>query len=454
MRILDCLTYDILDIRGHTFQTDSEGVSALEGWGFKVPERIQTATTVDEILEYHAAYGRDRDALDYEIDGVVIKLNALDDRADLGFTSRHPRWALAFKYIARKEVTRIKEIVVQVGRSGVLTPVADLEEVVVGGVTVSRATLHNREELLRKDIREGDLVRVQRAGDVIPQVVEVIEEAGRERSAPFTMPVDCPNCGSAVVVKGPFTYCPNRFGCTAQLKERLAYFASRDAFDIEGLGGETAELLVDRELVSEPADLFRLTVEDLLPLPGFAEKSAEKLVQNIQARRRVELARFIVALGIPEVGVAVARDLAAHFHGLEPLLNADESKLQEIRGVGSKMANQNVEFFHEEGSRPAIQRLAAEIHEFILPEVADGDGPLSGIKFVFTGGMDSMSRSQAKKLVESAGARVMSSVSAETDIVVAGEGSGSKMEKALSLGLTILDEAGFLKLLEEKGING
>jgi DNA ligase (NAD+) len=281
----------------------------------------------------------------------------------------------------------------------------------------------------------------------------VIEEAGRERAAPFTMPNECPNCGGAVVVTGPFTYCVNRFGCSAQLKGRLTYFASREALDIEGLGSETAALLVDRELVSEPADLFRLTVEDLLPLPGFAEKSAENLVQGIQARRRAELARFLVALGIPEVGVAVARDLAAHFQGLEPLLSADEAKLKEVRGVGPKMAAQIMEFFGEEGSGSAIRNAAAEIREFLLPEVADGDGPLSGIKFVFTGGMDSMSRSQAKKLVEKAGARVLTSVSSETDIVVAGEGSGSKMEKATLLGLTILDEAGFLRLLEEKGID-
>jgi len=451
-RPLDCLVYDILDIRGEPFRTDFDGVTALREWGFRIPERIRTATTIEEILEYHAAYGQDRDILDYEIDGVVIKVNSLDDRADLGNTSRHPRWALAFKFEPRKEITRIEMIGVQVGRSGVLTPVALLRPVEVGGVTVSRATLHNREELLRKDIREGDLVRVQRAGDVIPQVVEVIGEPGRERAAPFTMPTECPNCGGGVVVRGPFTYCVNRFGCSAQLKGRLTYFASRDALDIEGLGSETAALLVDRELIREPADLFRLTVEDLLPLPGFAQKSAENLIQGIQARRRVELARFLVALGIPEVGVAVARDLAAHFQGLEPLLNTDEATLQEIRGVGTKMAAQIIEFFAEEGSGSAIRNAAAEIHEFLLPEVGGGDGPLSGIKFVFTGGMDSLSRSQAKKLVEKAGARVMTSVSAETDIVVAGEGSGSKMEKALSLGLTILDEEGFLKLLQERGL--
>lgn len=453
MGILDCLAYDILEVRGEDFRTDHEGVEALREWGFKVPERIGIASTVEEILAYHAAFDRDRDTLDYEIDGVVIKLNTLDDRADLGLTSRHPRWALAFKFVPRKEVTRIEEIHVQVGRSGVLTPVALLRPVEVGGVTVSRATLHNREELSRKDIREGDLVRVQRAGDVIPQVVEVIEEPGRDRAPSFEMPAYCPNCGSPVIEKGPFTYCVNRFGCSAQLKGRLVYFASRDALDIEGLGEKTVAQFVDQELVHEPADLFHLSVENLLPLEGFAQKSAEQLVAGIQARRRVELARFIVALGIPEVGVAVARDLAGHFRGLDALIEADDAKLQEVRGVGPKMAAQIVEFLREEGSGQAIRRAAAEIHEFVLPEVGGSDGPLAGVKFVFTGGMEAMSRSQAKKLVEGAGARVMSSVSAETDIVVAGEDSGSKREKAEALGLTILDEEAFLTLLREKGID-
>jgi DNA ligase (NAD+) len=262
-RPLECLAYDILAVDGAVFRSDLESVGALREWGLVVPERIETARTVEEILAYHAGFERDRDTLDYEIDGIVVKLDALDDRADLGSTSHHPRWAMAFKFEPRKEVTRIDRIAVQVGRTGVLTPVALLRPVEVGGVTVSRATLHNREELERKDVREGDHVRIQRAGDVIPQVVEVVERpAGAgERSGPFLMPTHCPNCGTEVEERGPFTYCPNRFGCSAQLKGRIVHFASRQGLDIEGLGDETASLLVDREMVAELADLFDLTAE-------------------------------------------------------------------------------------------------------------------------------------------------------------------------------------------------
>ncbi|MEX0842865.1 MAG: NAD-dependent DNA ligase LigA, partial [Gemmatimonadota bacterium] len=283
-RPLRCIAYDVLDVRGASFRTDREVLSALRDWGLPTPERVEAVDSVEGILAYHSGFDRDRDELDYEIDGVVIKVDDLDDRVDLGTTSRHPRWALAFKFEPRKEVTRIERIAVSVGRTGVLTPLALLRPVDVGGVTVSRATLHNREEIERKDIREGDTVRVQRAGDVIPQVVEVIEGEG-PRGEPFRMPDVCPNCQTPVETRGPFTLCPNRFECSAQLKGRLVHFASRHALDIEGLGEETAALLVDRGLVSEPADLFDLTAEDLLPLPGFADVSAGKLAAAIATRR-------------------------------------------------------------------------------------------------------------------------------------------------------------------------
>jgi DNA ligase (NAD+) len=458
-RPLECLAYDVLLVEGAVFRRDSEAVAALRDWGFPVPERIETAGSVEEILAYHAAFDRDRDALDYEIDGIVIKLDSLDDRADMGSTSHHPRWAMAFKFEPRKEVTRIERIAVQVGRTGVLTPVALLRPVEVGGVTVSRATLHNREELERKDVREGDRVRIQRAGDVIPQVVEVVPpEAGPdgalpERAPPFRMPEHCPNCGTPVEEKGPFTYCPNRFGCAAQLKGRIVHFASRQGLDIEGLGDETASLLVDRGLVRELADLFELEVEALLPLPLFAEKKAEKLVAGIAARRRTELARFLFGLGIPEVGASVARDLAAHFRSLEALRAADREALEAVHGIGPRMSEAITGFFTEPAHVAAIDRLEAKMEGLEVDEAPGAGGPLEGMTIVFTGGLDAMSRGAAKKLVEGAGARSPSSVSQETDLVVAGPGAGSKRTKAEELGVEVVDEAGFLALLAERGVD-
>jgi len=447
-RPLDCLAYDILAVEGVAFDSDIEGIRALTDWGFRIPERVEVVRTVGEILAYHAHYGRDRDELDYEIDGIVAKVNDLEARADLGSTSRHPRWAFAFKFEPRKEVTRIDRIVVQVGRTGVLTPVALLRPVDVGGVTVSRATLHNREELERKDIREGDLVRVQRAGDVIPQVVEVLPELDRVRSEPFAMPEHCPNCGAAVEVRGPFTVCPDRFGCSAQLKGRIVHFGSRNALDIEGLGAETAALLVDRGLVHELADLFDLVPAQLESLPGFALRSSEKLVSGIQARRTTELRRFLFGLGIPEVGVAVARDLALHFRDIGSLRLADETALQAVPGIGPRMAEQILGFFADERNDRAIGAVLDRLEALTVPEVGNAAGPLAGKTFVFTGGLDSMTRSRAKRLVEEAGGRVTSSVSGETDWLVAGEGSGSKRKKAGELGVGILDERGFLELLD------
>ena len=471
-RPLECLAYDILAVEGAVFRSDRAAVEALRGWGLAVPERIEMARSVEEILAYHGAYDRDRDTLDYEIDGVVIKLDSLDDRADLGATSRHPRWAMAFKFQPRREVTRIERIAVQVGRTGVLTPVALLRPVEVGGVTVSRATLHNREELERKDVREGDRVRIQRAGDVIPQVVEVVPpetpvgagmmtdgDAGTRgapdpgRAEPFRMPTHCPNCGTPVEERGPFTFCPNRFGCSAQLKGRIVHFASRHGLDIEGLGDETASLLVDRELVGELADLFDLTSEVLLPLPLFAEKKAENLVAGIQARRRTELRRFLFGLGIPEVGVSVARDLATHFRSLEALRAAGCEDLEAVHGIGPRMSEAITGFFGDPANAAVVDALAAKMEALAVPDREGEGGPLEGLTIVFTGTLESMSRGAAKKLVEKAGARSPSSVSGETDLVVAGPGAGSKRARAESLGVEVIDEAGFLALLDEKGVH-
>ena len=449
-RKLDVLVYDILKVEGESFASDTEGVEAVRAWGFKVPERLRTACSVEEILEYHQSFQDDRDHLDYEIDGVVIKLDDLAVRERLGMTSHHPRWALAYKFEPRKEVTRIEKIGVQVGRTGVLTPVAFLRPVLVGGVTISRASLHNREELKRKDIREGDTVRIQRAGDVIPQVVEVLEH-DTERHPSFEMPTECPACGAPVYEDGPRTVCPNRFGCPAQLKGRIVHFGAREALDIEGLGEETANLFVDRGLVHGLADLFGLTVAQLLPLEGFAEKSATNLVEAIAARRRPELRRFLTALGIPEVGVTVARDLAAHFGKFDAIRRATREDLEAVHGIGPRMSEAITAFFADERNAAAIDAILAQ---GVLPEESEpAPVPVPGADAgaaVFTGTIP-IPRAQAEAAWLAVGGRVVGSVSKKTDFVVAGENAGSKLEKAEKLGVTVLTFEEFVKKVEELG---
>ena len=449
-RPLDLLAYDILTVRGMKLTSDHEAVNALREWGFRTPERVTLAATVEEILEYHGAYAADRDDLDYEIDGVVIKVDHLDARADLGATSHHPRWALAYKFEPRKEITRIEKIAVSVGRTGKLTPVALLRPVEVGGVTVSRASLHNREEVVRKDIRQGDLVRIQRAGDVIPQVVERVPEDGRKRGAAFRMPASCPACDTPVQENGPFTYCPNRFGCMAQLKRGLTHFGSRAGLDIEGLGEETATLLVDRGLVKELADLFELTATQLEPLDGFAETSAANLARAIEDKKSVEFARFLYGLGIPEVGSTIVATLAAEFLSFESLQEATVEQLEAVDGVGPIISEQIRTFLDDEQNRVRIAAVLGHMKNLLPPEQTGGTG-LTGMRFVFTGGLERFSRSDAKRLIEEHGGQVVGSVSSETTYVVAGEAPGSKLAKAQDLGVEILSEEAFVEVLRTAG---
>ena len=460
-RPLELYAYDVLAADWGAREpaaTQAEVLRALADWGFRVNPLVRTGVeSVDEIAEYHVELLGQRDDLPYEIDGVVVKLDDLAVRERLGATSHHPRWAFAFKFPPRKEITRVLAIVPSVGRTGVVTPIAMLRPVEIGGVTVSRASLHNREEVARKDIREGDTVRVQRAGDVIPQVIERIDEpdpqGDRSRGPEFRMPGRCPSCGTELVERGPFTVCPNAFECPAQLAGRLVHFGSRAALDIEGLGEETARLLVDRGLVRRLPDLFDLTVDDLEPLPGFARKSAENLVAGIERASNVELARFLYGLGIPEVGAATARDLAEHFRSFEAIRNASVEELQEVRGVGPRMAEQIRGFFEEERNQEVLDRLLDGRVTLIEPEPREeaGPRPLEGVTMVFTGGLERFSRDEAKELAERLGAKVTGSVSKKTDYVVAGEDPGSKHDKALELGVAVLDEEKFIGLLRERG---
>lgn len=434
-----------------------EVLRALREWGFPVNDRCERVDAVDEVLSYHAEIQDERDELDYEIDGVVMKLNDLAARDELGATSRHPRWAYALKFPPRQEVTRVMHIVPSVGRTGVVTPVAMLRPVDVGGVTVSRASLHNVEQVRELDVREGDRVRIQRAGDVIPQVVEVVEEGEEhEREGEFGMPDRCPSCGTGLIRRGPYTVCPNHFECPAQLAGRIQHFASRDALDIEGLGEEVSKLLVDRELVRQLPELFELEEEDLVELEGFAEKSAHNLVSGIEEASRTELARFLYGLGIPEVGSAVARDLARWFGRFEAVRDASEEELQEVEGVGPKMAVAIREFFEDDRTAEILDELEEKVELEDegpgLREEGPEELPLDGLKFVFTGGLDRFTRREAKDLVESSGGRATSSVSGETDYVVAGEDPGSKLDDAEDEGVEVLDEEGFLEFLHDRGV--
>jgi DNA ligase (NAD+) len=451
-RPLDIYLYDILSASGLELPSQQELLSALADWGLKTNELVATASSVEEVLAYHQRLGDQRDDLPYEIDGIVIKLDDLAARDGLGTTSRFPRWAFAFKYPPRREVTRILDIVPSVGRTGVVTPVALMRPVEIGGVTLARATLHNREEVERKGVRKGDLIRIQRAGDVIPQVVEWVEEPGRVREEPFRMPDTCPSCGTPLIERGPFTVCPNALDCPAQLVGRLVHLASRDALDIEGLGEESARLFVDRGLVTHLPDLFDLRAEPLLELEGFAEISVNNLLAAIAKASHAELPRFLYGLGIPEVGVKVSRDLARAFGTFDALRRAEDEDLLAVPGVGPRMTEQIRSFFAQENNIELLDRLLDGRVTLIegepqATERSTASGPLAGLRVVFTGGLPTLSRRDAKELAEGAGALVVGSVSRNTDLVVAGEDAGSKLDKAEALGIPVIGEAELLRRL-------
>lgn len=445
-RPLRFTAYEVLAADGAPFATDREALAALERWGLAIPDRIARPAGVDGILAYHARLAAERDRLPYEIDGIVVKVDDLALRRRLGATSHHPRWALAYKFEPRVEVTRVERIAVQVGRTGVMTPVALLRPVDVGGVTVSRATLHNREEVARRDIREGDRVRIHRAGDVIPEVVERIAEPGRRRRRPFRMPARCPACGTPVASRGPHTICPNHLGCPAQLRARLVHLASESGFDIPGLGPEIAAALVEAGLVRSPADLFRLGARDLLRLRGFRAKSAAKLADGIRNARRIELARFLTALGIPWIGAVAARALAEGFGRLEPIRSASPDQLRRKAGLGPAAAASVHRFFAEPRTRRAVAELLAAGVEVLPARMARG--PLSGRRFVFTGALERRTRDAARHEVEALGGRVAGTVGPAVDFVVVGAEPGRKLADARRLGVKTLSERQFAALLE------
>lgn len=439
--------------------------SRLESWGLPINPG-ELCASLAEVLNYYRNLMADRPDLDHEIDGIVYKVNRLDWQERLGFVSRAPRWAIAHKFPAEQAITRLNEITIQVGRTGALTPVANLEPITVGGVVVSRATLHNRDEIERKDVREGDSIVIQRAGDVIPQVVEVLLDKRPDNSKPFPFPDHCPECGSlAIQEEGEVvTRCTGGLICPAQAVERLKHFVSRNAFDIEGLGDKQIRFFFEQGLIKSPADLFKLSEKDkntLIPLrnqPGWGRQSVEKLYTAIETKRTIGLDRFIFALGIPQIGQATAKLLAKTYATLEKieeitrLVHDPESdalaELLAIDGIGASMAGDLIAFFGEPHNQEVIAALKEQltIEEFVL-EVSS-TSPVTGKTVVFTGKLLTMSRDEAKATAESLGAKVAGSVSKKTDYVVAGADAGSKLKKAESLGVKVLTEEEWHSLVE------
>ncbi len=444
-RRLDFYAYEVAQSDGARWGTQLDMLDALRGAGFHVEKDLCRCAGIDEAIAFHARMMAKRDTLRYEIDGVVIKVNRRDWQELLGMRSRSPRWAIAFKFPPRIEVTQVVEIVVQVGRTGKLTPVAALKPVDVSGVTVSRATLHNEDEVLRKDVRVGDTVRIRRAGDVIPEVVEVLPGKRPRGTKPFAMPAKCPVCGAAVERTGAYHVCTNGLSCPAQLQGHVVHFASRGAMDIVGLGEKTVEQLIAKALVRDLSDLYHLTPIDFASLEGFAEKSIENIMASLEASKRPRLSRFLYALGIDHVGGTVANLLAEHFGALEPLMAASEDALQEIHGIGPEVAESVHRFFASARNRKVMERLAkagvAPAHE----KRARGPQPLAGEIVVFTGSLERMTRPEAQRLAMDAGARIASSISKRVTLVVAGPGAGSKLDEARKLKLNVVDEDTFLK---------
>jgi DNA ligase (NAD+) len=450
-RPLTLFAYGIIEITETGLpETHSDELEMLAGWGFRIDSHWRSCDGIEEVIAFHGELQEKRDSLSFEIDGIVIQTDAREDRERLGERTRSPRWALALKFPPRREITTVEEIIVQVGRTGKLTPVALLKPVDVSGVTVSRATLHNAGEVAKKDIRSGDRVRIERAGDVIPAVVERIEDKGKKRSAPFEMPESCPVCSSPVSEEGAYHYCTGGVSCSAQLIRGIDHFASRGAFDIDGLGHKTVEALVEKGIVTNLPDLFSLEREQLLGLEGFAEKSADTLLASIERSKKVPLDRFVYSLGIRNVGEHVARVLSERFGSLGALRGASSEDLLQVRDVGPEVVRSISAFFSDAKNLLLLDRLIELGVAVDEMEGSSGAGPLDAKTFVLTGSLTGFTRDEAKRAVESLGGRVSSNVSGKTDYVVAGSDPGSKLEKARGLGVRVLTEREFAELLGKR----
>ena len=459
-RPLSFFAYAWGDVSVETWTTHGEFIQLLKTWGFCVNPMTKICGGVDQALAQYVHIGEQRPHLDYDIDGVVYKVNRLDWQHRLGFVARAPRWAIAHKFPAEKAETVLNEISIQVGRTGVLTPVAELEPITVGGVVVSRATLHNSDYIVEKDIRVGDRVRIQRAGDVIPQVIEVVDDGQHAQRDVFAFPSNCPICDSHAVREDgeAATRCTGGLICSAQAHERLKHFVSRNAFDIDGLGGKHVVAFYDDGLIKSPGDIFRLTPEMLHKREGWKEKSILNLMAALDAKRTIDMPRFVYALGIRHVGQATARLLAKQYGTMDRLRQAmldarviGSDALEEllsIDGIGKAMADDLVGFFDEPHNAQVLEDLLASVTVESFQAPSTKGSPVAGKTVVFTGSLETMSRGEAKAKAETLGAKVSGSVSKKTDIVIVGPGAGAKEKKARDLGLRVLSEQEWTILIQ------
>lgn len=445
-RPLDFYAWGVGEVVGIEINLEQEIVEALRLWGFRVEDHIMKCENIDEAISYQKEVESARDNLPYEADGIVLKVNRKDYQRELGSTAKHPRWNIAYKFKPRQATTRINDITVQVGRVGLLTPVAELEPVKISGITIKRASLHTDDIIKDRDIRIGDTVLIQRAGDVIPEVVMPILDKRSGNEDEFKMPDRCPSCNTSVEREGSYYYCPN-LSCPAQLKGRIKHLASRKALDIEGLGEKIIEQLMEEGFIKDMADIFYLKKADVLPLERFAEKSASNLEDEIKRSKKVSFERFINALSIRHVGERVAQILAQNYSSINDLINATEESLVEIHTIGDEIAKSIVHFFEQETNRALVSKMLASGIDIQYGEKTKISDQFDGQSFVFTGALQNMTRDEAQKLVQNHGGRATSSVTKKTRYVVVGKDPGSKHDKAISLGVEVLTEEEFQKLV-------
>jgi DNA ligase (NAD+) len=447
-RPLSIFFYGPGEIAGHTFETHWQFLNTLPRWGFRVNSLARRCRDIDEAIAYYDEISLRRESLPYEIDGVVIKVDKLDLQSRLGVISRNPRWALAYKFKPKQETTKVVDIIPQVGRTGAITPVAVLEPVRVGGIEISRATLHNQDEIDKKDVRIGDTVIVQRAGDVIPEVVKVVESRRVAGEKKYRIPGTCPVCGADVVrLENEAVHRCLGLSCPAQLKGRIKHFASKRAMDIDGLGDKLVAQLVDKGLVKDVSDLYRLSKEDFVALDRMADKSARNILNAIEGSKKKPLAKFIYALGIRHVGEHLSEILASELKSLANFFRVTEGELLAIREVGPELAQSVVRFFGDQRNREIMGKLQEADLAIVEPEVEE-TAKWKGLTFVFTGTLEFFARDEARNLVESLGGKTASSVSKRVDYVVVGSDPGSKYDRAKELGIPVLSESQFREMVE------
>ncbi len=451
-RHLNVFLYAIGACEGYFFESQMDLLTTYRAWGLRTNPNVRVCKNIDEVLAFTEEWAWKKEDLNYDIDGVVVKVNSFAMQRDLGFVSRNPRWAIAFKYPALQVQTKVEDIVVQVGMTGAITPIAVLTPVAVAGVIVSRATLHNEDEIRRKDVRIGDTVVIQRAGEVIPEVVEVVVSARTGSEEPYRMPTDCPSCGMGLVKPEgeAVTRCPNP-ACPEKVKQRLQHFVSRDAMDIESLGGKRIDQLIEAGLVHDPSDFYRLTPEQLLPLERMGEKLAGNILAAIEKSKDCPLNRFLFALATRHVGEHTAEVLADHFGTLPRVMNATVEELNAVFEIGLATAESVAEFFADTGNQTMVERLLASGVQPAGSDSAPRSDRFAGMTFVFTGALTLFTREDAELLVKQGGGRASGSVSKNTSYVVAGEKAGSKLTKAQELGVPVLTEEQFAEMIEDGG---